>query len=1443
MKTLIYTCIIILCLPLHIWSNSTTNIPNKSNSTNTTCPIVTNGLIAYYPFNGNADDESGNGYHGTINGASLTTDRNGNVDSAYDFNGINNKITVNNPFGNSFTDESPYSLAFWFKTSTTKAEVNLLTYFTKCGGGFEDDYFAISIKNGNTIVISNGNGSPFQINNAQLNNNESHFMALSHSGTNYDLYLDGALLASFSIPSSTFTIPDTYDLVFGYVHTNNCGDNSYFDGVLDDIRIYDRTLSSQEVLSIYLESPFPISADNLVAYYPFDGNADDESGNGNHAIVNGAVLTNDRFGNLNSAYHFNGTSQYILLENNNDNFNVQNHTISAWIKWENGAVCCGGGGIFDVVSSDLVIDHFSLTAHGTYVRQWINYPASPNSEFRFDTDILSGGQFHHLVTSYDGSKRQLWLDGNLLDENFFSESISYSSNTKAYIGVNFPGGNDYFKGTIDEVEVYSKALSEAEILSLYNQTLKIQHYHRLTQNGKFSTESLLQNYSIPSQPNDKFKVCADGAQASIFKITSPSCFDLNNLIFRVKEDPDGVHPNLFGSFGNLIISNNELSVEYTHPTFFGVTSGKTVSYSLEIYNTLTNNVIEEIELVVYRAPVLMIHGLWGAPSSFEEMEQEFQDADLYYPLFTLRANYEETHGKHFEENKRVVPNHIDELFTYIVRLNQVAVGKADIVAHSMGGVLSRYYIQDYGFRGDINKFITLNTPHAGSQYANLLKDPNAQTALDNIICTFNDCNGGALDDLKVDSDAILNVLNSLTPNVNIPIHSIVTHATPDDIEGNINTAILIAKKLDWLNPNVDGVTVDDYIDELFNNEKHDLIVADESQKGGLTASNITIFNNQQHTGVAKKSEIIDKVKDLLALPVTHSSFSQSPFAPPILEYTLPTVLSFSQPSVAAKSLMNVQITAPASGTIITKGDTLSITISGNQVFDAITAIVDEPGEISFVGQQDNLDTATFLLLTDSVTLGKKTLMAVGYDSLSNSIELDTLQFFVFPDTSIDSIMVYPSSISISKNEFKNISITGHFQGYESDISDLPGLHFLFSENNASNEGTNLIHGDRLGKDTLIVGWGGKFSIPIPIEISTPIACSYPPTVTLVSDTLRFEQSIYAGNTIISESIIYDDADITFKAGESFELEPGFEIDLGSTFITIFENCVDTLRFDSCLIVTNTNDSGMGSLRNAMECAQAGDLIEFQIIGTSPFMIQPQTPLPILDQNNLTIDARTQPEFQAGDIIIDGAMMTGDGIVFEGMNGRNGLKLYGLDIQNFENGLEIRNTNNFTIRYNQLSNNSQDAILIVNSEDGILMNNLIFENFGGVALDTLPGNAAPANNISLRNNSLFCNSDTTITLTYAINDIPTIDSANVDTIFGTSTLPYQVIQVFESETGSCIGSMIPCQGKTLLGMTISDKNGNWELDGIFTLGMSVTATSTNLEGGTSSFANCKIVMSP
>jgi hypothetical protein len=70
----------------------------------------------------------------------------------------------------------------------------------------------------------------------------------------------------------------------------------------------------------------------LVAYYPFNGDAKDLSGNGNHPIFNNATLTIDRAGNSNSAYSFNGTDSYIRVPNSPSLNPAYQISICAWVK-------------------------------------------------------------------------------------------------------------------------------------------------------------------------------------------------------------------------------------------------------------------------------------------------------------------------------------------------------------------------------------------------------------------------------------------------------------------------------------------------------------------------------------------------------------------------------------------------------------------------------------------------------------------------------------------------------------------------------------------------------------------------------------------------------------------------------------------------------------------------------------------------------------------------------------------------------------------------------------------------------------------------------------------------------------------------------------------------------------------------------------------------------
>ena len=86
-------------------------------------------------------------------------------------------------------------------------------------------------------------------------------------------------------------------------------------------------------LTAFSQIPNYVPQNGLVGWWPFNGNANDESGNGNNGTVNGATLTTDRFGNVNQAYGFDGNSQNIEVSNSSS-LNPNELTISVWIyQW------------------------------------------------------------------------------------------------------------------------------------------------------------------------------------------------------------------------------------------------------------------------------------------------------------------------------------------------------------------------------------------------------------------------------------------------------------------------------------------------------------------------------------------------------------------------------------------------------------------------------------------------------------------------------------------------------------------------------------------------------------------------------------------------------------------------------------------------------------------------------------------------------------------------------------------------------------------------------------------------------------------------------------------------------------------------------------------------------------------------------------------------------
>ncbi len=212
--------------------------------------------------------------------------------------------------------------------------------------------------------------------------------------------------------------------------------------------------------------------DGLVAFYPFNGNANDASGNGNNGIVYGATLTTDRFGNANAAYDFNGSSSYIDIPQNSGLNNLTaNFTLSAWI-YQRSINPNYGYRILDKCPAGIPGGWTFDTWDGSSYRRLRLQAAGSYNPNVIGATFYSLMQWHHVVATVSGTTGKVYLDGNLdgsgdvgsIPQNMLDVFIG-----RAHIGCGGGCGiEEFFNGLIDDVRIYNRALSASEIQQLYS---------------------------------------------------------------------------------------------------------------------------------------------------------------------------------------------------------------------------------------------------------------------------------------------------------------------------------------------------------------------------------------------------------------------------------------------------------------------------------------------------------------------------------------------------------------------------------------------------------------------------------------------------------------------------------------------------------------------------------------------------------------------------------------------------------------------------------------------------------------------------------------------------------------------------------------------------------------------------------------------------------------
>ena len=215
----------------------------------------------------------------------------------------------------------------------------------------------------------------------------------------------------------------------------------------------------------------------LVAWYPFSGDANDASGNNNNPVFNNATLTANRFGNPNSAYHFNGVNAYMRIPNS-PSLNLTNRiTLSVWVRPTGfyKGICHASSilskGLGNYMPGDYALrfdDALFTNGNGCgdipcdTLHQNFRGTGTPMVQY---TPYVEKGRWYPVTYTNDGKVARLYIDCKMAYEVKFNESFTNKSDL-------FLGRIDdeffpfWFNGDLDEVRIYDYALDSASIFAL-----------------------------------------------------------------------------------------------------------------------------------------------------------------------------------------------------------------------------------------------------------------------------------------------------------------------------------------------------------------------------------------------------------------------------------------------------------------------------------------------------------------------------------------------------------------------------------------------------------------------------------------------------------------------------------------------------------------------------------------------------------------------------------------------------------------------------------------------------------------------------------------------------------------------------------------------------------------------------------------------------------------
>jgi len=428
------------------------------------------GPITYYDFEEGsgttANDKSGQGYNGTIT-AGTGGWKKGKIGRAYDFDGANTAIVSSQTANTNFT--SGFTISAWIKPDN-KGEYQegvgsgagiIVSKNSNING---DGGILYSFSQGANVLVLGVNGSNFKSSGALTLGQWQHVIVTVTPNATVTHYVNGVVSGTPGTTNALSNITTGNNLCVGNRSgSGTCSTDRTFDGLIDDVKIYNYALTPWQVAQEYNQG-------KPLAQWSLDEGQGTSAYNAFATSTNALVgtLTNMSTTGTSTAWVSGKFGKALLFDGSNDTVAVTDNTgsgldmtgagsMSAWIK---PSIVSGNKYIIDKAENTA----YALRLTGSSLTGY------------FGNSSCSGGtvkanQWQYVSAAWDGAKIRCYIDGKEVASVAYSTALT-PQDTSLYIGSD-GGAASYFSGIIDEVKIYQYALSPAQIKKDYNDGLAV----------------------------------------------------------------------------------------------------------------------------------------------------------------------------------------------------------------------------------------------------------------------------------------------------------------------------------------------------------------------------------------------------------------------------------------------------------------------------------------------------------------------------------------------------------------------------------------------------------------------------------------------------------------------------------------------------------------------------------------------------------------------------------------------------------------------------------------------------------------------------------------------------------------------------------------------------------------------------------------------------------